>query len=140
VAKDIPKTAGNLNSCACPSGRNAGQRFQQLINQVLAGLDLDDVISSDSKEEEHLHHLRRVLERLQKFCLVLNVAKCRFEVHEVDSQPIHHCRWGGTTHSARADDPEVSAASRAQAAWFLQAVYTRRSRLSHAAVRSFSLA
>jgi hypothetical protein len=69
--------------------KNAGQRFQRLIDRVLAGLDfvfiyLDEVIVGSATEEEHLQHLRLVFNRLQKFGLVLNTDKCQFGVQQVE--------------------------------------------------------
>jgi hypothetical protein len=75
AAKDIPKTAvimpfGLFEFLRTPFGlKNAGQRFQRLIDQVLAGLDfvfkyLDDVTVGSTSEEEHLQHLRLVFDRL----------------------------------------------------------------------------
>jgi hypothetical protein len=95
AAKDIPKTAvitpfGLFEFLRMPFGlKNAGQRFQRLIDRVLAGLDfvfvyLDDVIVGSATEEEHLQHLRLVFDRLQKFGLVLNTDKCQFGVQQVE--------------------------------------------------------
>jgi hypothetical protein len=65
AAKDVPKTPvitlfGLFKFLRMPFGlKNAGQRFQRLIDGVLAGLDfvficLDDVIVGSATEEEHL--------------------------------------------------------------------------------------
>jgi hypothetical protein len=50
--------------------RNAGQTFQRLMDQVLAGLDyvfvyLDDILIASPDERTHQQHLRAVLERLE---------------------------------------------------------------------------
>jgi hypothetical protein len=69
--------------------RNAGQTFQRLMDQVLAGLDyvfifLDDILIASPYERTHQQHLRMVLERLQEVGLVLNAEKCLFGVSVVE--------------------------------------------------------
>jgi len=41
---------------------------------------VDDMIAKSSIEEEHLINLRKLFERLQKYQLRLNPAKCTFRV------------------------------------------------------------
>ncbi len=60
--------------------RNAGQSFQRFMDQVFDGLDcafvyLDDILVGSAGPEEHIRHLREVLQRLRKFGLVLNLDK-----------------------------------------------------------------
>ncbi len=69
--------------------RNAGQTFQRMMDQVLAGLDfcfvyLDDILVASSGHEQHVEHLELVLERLQSHGLVLNAEKCELGAAEVD--------------------------------------------------------
>jgi hypothetical protein len=75
AASDISKTAvitpfGLFEFLRMPFGlKNAGQRFQRLIDRVLAGLDcvfvyLDNVIIGSRTKEEHLQHLHLVFARL----------------------------------------------------------------------------
>ena len=57
--------------------------FQQLMNQVLQGLDfaiayLDDIIIFSNNELEHLQHLETVFKRLQEAGLKLKESKCDF--------------------------------------------------------------
>ena len=57
--------------------------FQQLINQVLQGLDfaiayLDDIIIFSNNKLEHLQHLETVFKRLQDAGLKLKESKCDF--------------------------------------------------------------
>ena len=57
--------------------------FQQLMNQVLQGLDfaiayLDDIIIFSKNELEHLQHLETVFKRLQDAGLKLKGSKCNF--------------------------------------------------------------
>ena len=57
--------------------------FQQLMNQVLQGLDfaiayLDDAVIFSNNEVEHLQHLETVLKRLQDAGLKLKESKCDF--------------------------------------------------------------
>jgi hypothetical protein len=65
--------------------RNAGQTFQRLMDQVLAGLDyvfvyLDDILIASPDKRTHQQHLREVLEQLQEARLVLNSENCLFGV------------------------------------------------------------
>ena len=63
--------------------------FQQLMNQVLQGLDfaiayLDDIIIFSNNELDHLKHLETVFKRLQEAGLKLKESKCNFfrlEIH-----------------------------------------------------------
>ena len=57
--------------------------FQQLMNQVLQGLDfaiayLDDIMIFSNNELEHLQHLETVFKRLQDASLKLKESKCDF--------------------------------------------------------------
>ena len=57
--------------------------FQQLMNQVLQGLDfaiayLDDIVIFSNNELEHLQHLETVFKRLQDVGLKLKESKCDF--------------------------------------------------------------
>ena len=57
--------------------------FQQLMNQVLQGLDfaiayLDDIMIFSNNELEHLQHLETVFKRLQNVGLKLKESKCDF--------------------------------------------------------------
>ena len=57
--------------------------FQQLMNQVLQGLDfaiayLDDIIIFSNNELEHLQHLETVFKRLQEAGLKLKESNCDF--------------------------------------------------------------
>ena len=92
---DIKKTAiitpfGLFEFLRMPFGlRNAGQTFQRMMDNVLAGLDytfvyLDDVLVASASHEEHAVHLREVLSRLSKHGLVLNAEKCQLGVPELD--------------------------------------------------------
>jgi hypothetical protein len=95
AAGDISKTAvitafSHFEFLRVPFGlKNAGHRFQRLIDCVLAGLDcifvyMDNVIIGSRTEEEHLQHLHLVFARLQQFGLVLNMDKCQFGVVQVE--------------------------------------------------------
>lgn len=87
--EDIPKTAittpfGMFEFSFMTFGlRNAAQTFQRLIHEVVRGLDfvfpyIDDIFIASSSSEEHLEHLRQLFERLQRYNLTVNVAKCEF--------------------------------------------------------------
>ncbi|XP_064462354.1 uncharacterized protein LOC135372824 [Ornithodoros turicata] len=91
---DIPKTAittpfGLFEYVRMPFGlRNAAQTFQQLIDQVLRGLDfafayLDDILVASNTEAEHHEHLRQFFARLQEYGVVINPNKCEFGVSSI---------------------------------------------------------
>lgn len=95
ATEDIPKTAittpfGLYESKFMTFGlRNAAQTWQRFIDSVLRGLTfcfayLDDVLVYSASREQHYQHLRAVFERLGKYGVVLNVAKCIFGQPEVD--------------------------------------------------------
>jgi transposase InsO family protein len=83
---------GHFEYCVMPFGlANAPATFQTFINEVLGDLVdticivyLDDILIYSENEEEHTQHVHRVLERLQQNNLYANLAKCAFDVHEVD--------------------------------------------------------
>ena len=59
------------------------------MNEVLRGLEfcyayIDDLPIASSSPEEHLHHLRLVLERLSEHGIVINVPKSQFGVSALD--------------------------------------------------------
>lgn len=69
---------------------NAPPTFQAYINRAISGiLDvscivyLDDILISSNTEEEHIEHVREVLERLQRFHLYAKLSKCNFHQPEV---------------------------------------------------------
>ena len=80
--------------------RNAGQTFQRMMDEILAGLDycfvyLDDILVASRLVEEHKIHLEEVLTQLQQHGLVLNAEKCAwfqpavsYLGHEVSSSGI----------------------------------------------------
>ena len=97
----VPKTAfttphGLFEFRVMPFGlTNAPSVFQRLMQTVLAGLNpidgpsfvsvyIDDVLVYSRTMEEHLVHLRNVLERLQKAGLKLKPNKCHFVQKEVE--------------------------------------------------------
>ena len=62
---------------------NAGQTFQRMMDDVLAGLDfcfcyMDDILVASRSLKEHHEHLRIVLSRLKEHGLVLNAEKCEW--------------------------------------------------------------
>ena len=104
--EDIPKTAittpfGLFEFQRMPFRlRNASQTFQRFIDEVLHGLDfcfgyIDDILIASRTPEEHLQHLRAVLECLEQHGIIINVAKSvfgasslKFLGHLVDSSGI----------------------------------------------------
>ena len=93
--EDVPKTAvitpfGLFEFLRMPFGlRNAAQSFQRFMDQILRGLDccytyIDDILIASATPEEHLEHVRQVLERLAKHGLLINPDKCIFGVPSLD--------------------------------------------------------
>ena len=63
--------------------------FQRTMENILQGLPhvciyIDDILVTGRTEEEHLHNLGKVLERLNKAGLRLKKAKCEFMLPQVD--------------------------------------------------------
>ena len=98
--EDVPKTAittpfGLFEFLRMPFGlRNAAQTFQRFIDEVLRGLNfsyayIDDLLIASSSPEEHLQHLRLVLERLDEHGILINVQKSIFGVPELDFLGFH---------------------------------------------------
>ena len=59
--------------------QNAAEMFQCFIDEVLRGLHfcyayIDDLLIASSFPEEHLQHLRLVLERLEDHGIVINTS------------------------------------------------------------------
>ena len=104
--EDIPKTAittpfGLFEFLRMPFGlKNAAQTFQRFIDQILRGFHfcyayIDDVLVASSSYDEHVQHLQMVLERFEKYGVVINPSKCEFGVtklqflgHQVDKEGI----------------------------------------------------
>ena len=68
--------------------KNIPQDFQRIMSKVLEILPavlvyIDDIIISSATYEEHVKHLREVLERLNKNNLKINVQKCHFAYNEI---------------------------------------------------------
>ena len=66
--------------------KNAAQTFQCFIDEVLRGLHfsyayIDDVLVASSSTEEHIQHLRMVLERFKQYGLLIKPSKCVLGVH-----------------------------------------------------------
>ena len=68
---------------------NAAQTFQRFMDTVLRGLDfcmsyIDDILIASEDEKRHEEHLTCVFDRLKKYGLSLNVAKCIFGKENVE--------------------------------------------------------
>jgi len=70
---------------------NAPASFMRMINEVLRQfLDktciyyLDDILVYSRSEEEHVRHVREILETLQKARLFYKPEKCEFHTKEVE--------------------------------------------------------
>ena len=83
---------GHFEYIVMPFGlTNAPATFQAYINKALAGLldefcvvYLDDILIFSNSEEEHIDHVRQVLQRLRQFKLYANPKKCQFLIREVE--------------------------------------------------------
>lgn len=93
--EDIHKTAittpfGLFEFLRMPFGlRNAAQTFQRFIDSVTRGLPfvyayVDDILVASTSLEEHLKHLRLLLERLAAHGIVINVSKSEFGAQALD--------------------------------------------------------
>ena len=93
---DIPKTAfntpfGHFEYTVMPFGlTNAPPVFQNYMNDLLRPfigdfclVYLDDIIVFSKTEDEHLDHLRKVLQKLRENKLYVNPEKCSFFSEEV---------------------------------------------------------
>ena len=92
---DIPKTAlttpfGTYTfNYSCFGLRNAGATFQRMMDGLLGDLPfcvsyVDDILVFSANPEDHLRHLRVLLDRLRTAGLVVRHDKCTFGAHEVD--------------------------------------------------------
>lgn len=57
--------------------RNAAQTFQRFLDEALRELEfcfgyIDDIIVYSESEDQHLHHLRQLFERLQEYGMLIN--------------------------------------------------------------------
>ena len=83
--EDVPKTAittlfGFFEFLRMPFGlHNAAETFQCFIDEAVYTY-IDDSLIASSSPEEHLQHLRLVLERLDKHGTLINVNKSHFDV------------------------------------------------------------
>ncbi|GBG73769.1 hypothetical protein CBR_g17109 [Chara braunii] len=97
AAADQPKTAfrsrfGHYEFTVMPFGlTNAPATFQRAMNDIFRDIleqyvlvYLDDILVFDRTLEEHLRHLRDVLDRLRRHGFYANLSKCRFAQHKVD--------------------------------------------------------
>ncbi len=104
ATQDVPKTAintpfGLFEFLRMPFAlQNASQTFQHFIDEVLRRLDfayayIDDILIASTSSDEHLQHLRLVLERLEDHGLLINVQKSVFGVPELDILGYHLDRY-----------------------------------------------
>ncbi|KAK7575712.1 hypothetical protein V9T40_011998 [Parthenolecanium corni] len=93
--EDIKKTAvitpfGLFESMKMPNGlKTSAQTFQRFIDSLLRGLDfvyayIDDICIFSENKEQHKHHLRQLLAKLDEAGLTINVAKSEFGKDNVD--------------------------------------------------------
>ncbi|GBG60812.1 hypothetical protein CBR_g12550 [Chara braunii] len=97
AAADQPKTAfrsrfGHYEFTVMPFGlTNAPATFQRAMNDIFRDIleqyvlvYLDDILVYSHTLEEHLRHLRDVLDRLHKHGFYAKLSKCRFAQHKVN--------------------------------------------------------
>ena len=93
--EDIPKTAiitpfGSYAFAYSTFGlRNAGATFQRLMDGILGDLPfvscyVDDILVYSRSTEEHMKHVKVVLQRLRENGLVVRFDKCIFGAEKVD--------------------------------------------------------
>lgn len=79
-------TNGHYEFTRSPMGfKTSPNNFQRMVDIALEGLIgkicivfIDDVLIFSETEEEHLDHVRQVMERLEKASLKVNPEKCEF--------------------------------------------------------------
>ena len=69
---------------------NAPSTFMRLMNEILKKklgkfviVYLDDILIFSKTQEEHLEHIRQVLQRLKEEKLLINLKKCSFMQEEI---------------------------------------------------------
>ena len=94
--ESVPRSAfvtpfGHFAWKVMPFGlKNAPATFSRLVSKLLKNMDeyaaayLDDILIFSNSWEEHLQHIRNVLNRIRQAGLTLNSAKCVFGAAEVD--------------------------------------------------------
>ena len=93
--EDIPKTAvttpfGTFTfNYSCFGLKNAGATFQRMMDEILGDLPfctayIDDILVYSRSTEEHLQHLRVILQRLQQHGLILHPEKCSFGKTDIE--------------------------------------------------------
>ena len=93
--EDIPKTAvatpfGTYTfNFSCFGLRNAGATFQRAMDVILGDLPfctvyIDDILVFSKSVEEHLQHLRIILQRLRDYGLILHPQKCSLAKEEIE--------------------------------------------------------
>ncbi|GBG86077.1 hypothetical protein CBR_g40979 [Chara braunii] len=107
AAADQPKTAfrsrfGHYEFTVMPFGlTNAPATFQRAMNDIFRDIleqyvlvYLDDILVYSRTLEEHLRHLRDVLDRLRRHGFCAKLSKCRFAQQKVDFLGHYVCDQG----------------------------------------------
>ena len=93
--EDIPKTAvttpfGTYTfNYSCFGLRNAGATFQRTMDIILGDIPfctvyIDDILVFSKTKEEHLQHLRVILQRLREYGFVLHPQKCSLAKEQME--------------------------------------------------------
>ncbi|GBG92391.1 hypothetical protein CBR_g55298 [Chara braunii] len=117
AAADQPKTAfrsllGHYEFTVMPFGlANAPATFQRAMSDIFRDIleqyvlvYLDNILVYSRTLEEHLRHLRDVLDRLRRHGFYAKLSKCRFAQHKVDF--LGHCMSDQGLHM---DDAKITA-------------------------------
>ena len=81
---------GNFEYNKLPLGLTyASRSFRKFINHIMNGTEafcfcyIDDILVFSAEKQEHKIHLHEVANRLNAYCLKLNMDKCSFGVKEI---------------------------------------------------------
>ena len=102
---------GLFEWCRLPMGpKGAGSYFQQMMQKILAGLlyvicevYLDDILVYGATEEEFLHNLELVFQRLQEYNLSVSPDKCHLGMSKVEYVGLYLDETGYTFTAEKKD-------------------------------------
>jgi hypothetical protein len=63
--------------------RNMNNIFHDVLD-VYVIINLDDILIFSANEEDHIHHVRLVMDRLRQHSLQVKLEKCVFHVIKID--------------------------------------------------------
>ena len=85
---------------------NAGATFQRIMEMLLKGIDssteyIDDALTHSKTFEEHLLHLRKLLEKLKETGIKVKTTKCKIACKETTFQGFKISDQGVTIDESR---------------------------------------